>query len=221
MAVKHGPCLLTLKKRVNIFGTKRLRKLLRISYLEHKTNDWVRSNINFLMGPQEPLLATVRRLKPAWFGHVTRHDSLSKTILQGTLEGGRRSGRQRKCWMDNIKGKRPCPCQNGSQGPPAEKIGRGSLPNRLSCPHDDPIGQGTELIWSNSSHALTFYNNCSYFVVTLRILTWSFLFAVYFPILPFNCASYDVWHTDFLNMIYLTCYKVSRKNDFLASLKML
>ena len=35
--------------------------------------------------------------------HVTCRDSLSKTILQGTLEGGRRRGRQRKCWMDNIK----------------------------------------------------------------------------------------------------------------------
>ena len=39
----------------------------------------------------------------ARFGHVTRHDSLSETIFQGTLEGGRRRGRQRKCWMDNSK----------------------------------------------------------------------------------------------------------------------
>ena len=46
---------------------------------------------------------TVKRRKPAWFGQITRHDSLSKTILQGTLVGGRRHGRQRKCWMDNIK----------------------------------------------------------------------------------------------------------------------
>ena len=43
-----------------------------------------------VMGPQEPLLATVKRRKLAWFGHVTRHDSLPKTILQGTSEGGRR-----------------------------------------------------------------------------------------------------------------------------------
>ncbi len=95
--------MLTLRKRIQAFETKCLRKLLRISYLEHKTNDWVRSKINFLVGPQEPLLATVKRRKLAWFGHVTRHNSLSKTILQGTLEGGRRRGRQRKCWMDNIK----------------------------------------------------------------------------------------------------------------------
>ena len=37
------------------------------------------------------------------------------------------------------------PCQNCSQGPPAEKTGRGSLLNPLSCPSDDPIGQGNEL----------------------------------------------------------------------------
>ena len=66
-----------------------------ISYLEHRTNDWVRSEINFHLGPQEPLLA--------WFGHVTRHDTLSKTILHGTSEGGRNRGRQRNCWMDNVK----------------------------------------------------------------------------------------------------------------------
>ena len=46
-------------------------KLLRISRLEHKTNDWVRSKISSLVGPQEPLLATVKRRKLAWFGHVT------------------------------------------------------------------------------------------------------------------------------------------------------
>ena len=66
----------------------------------------VRSKSNFIVGPQEPLPATVRRRKLALFEHVTRHDSLSKIILQGTLEGGRRRGRQRKCWMDNIKKKK-------------------------------------------------------------------------------------------------------------------
>ena len=80
-----------------------MRKLLRVSYLEHKNNDWVRRKIKFLVRPQEPLLATVKRRKFTWFGHVTRHNSLSKTILQGTWEGGRRRGRQRKCWMHNIE----------------------------------------------------------------------------------------------------------------------
>ena len=36
------------EKRIQAFETKCTRRLLRISYLEHKTNDWVRSKINFL-----------------------------------------------------------------------------------------------------------------------------------------------------------------------------
>ena len=54
----HGPYLLTLKKKekeekkIQAFETKCLRRLLRISYLERKTNDWVRSKVNFLVGPQ-------------------------------------------------------------------------------------------------------------------------------------------------------------------------
>ena len=132
------------EKRMQAFENKCMRKLLRISYLDHKTNNWVRSTINFLVGPEEPFLATVKRRKLAWFGYVTHRDSVSKAILQATLEGGRRRGRQRKCWMDKISG-HPCPCQNCSQGPPSEKTGRGSLLNRPSCPLDNPISQGTEL----------------------------------------------------------------------------
>ena len=88
MAVKHGPCFLTLKKMIEAFEAKCLRKLIRVSHLEHKTKDLVQSKINFLVGPQEPFLATAKGWKLAWFRHVTRHYSLSKIILQGTLECG-------------------------------------------------------------------------------------------------------------------------------------
>ena len=71
--------------------------------LTTETNDWVRSKISFLVGPQEPPLATVKRQILARLGHVTRHNSLSGTIHQGTLEGGRRRDLQRKCWMENTK----------------------------------------------------------------------------------------------------------------------
>ena len=118
--------------------------------MEYKTNDWVWNKINFLVGPQEPFLATVKRRTLAWFGHVTRHNSLSKTILQDTLEGGRSRGQQRKCWMDNIKEwvSLSMPelltiayCQKIER----KKKGRGSLLNRPSCTPDDPIDPGTEL----------------------------------------------------------------------------
>ena len=75
------------KKRIQAFETKCMTKLLSISNLK-QTSDWMWSKINFLVGPQEPLLATGKKQKLAWFGHFKRHDSLSKTILQGTLEGG-------------------------------------------------------------------------------------------------------------------------------------
>ena len=53
--------------------------------------------------PTCEMLQHNNRRKLPWFGHVTCHKSLSKTILQGILEDGRRRCRQRKCWMDNIK----------------------------------------------------------------------------------------------------------------------
>ena len=48
------------------------------------------------------LLATVKGRKHAWFGHVTCMTASPEYIFQGTLENGRRRGRHRKCWMDNI-----------------------------------------------------------------------------------------------------------------------
>ena len=54
--------------------------------VEHKTNIWVRSKINFLVSLQGPLLATITRWKLAWLGHTICRKSLTKTILQGTLQ---------------------------------------------------------------------------------------------------------------------------------------
>ena len=49
------------------------------------------------------LLTTVKRRKVQWYGHVSCSSGLAKTILQGTVKGGRRQGRQRKKWEDNIR----------------------------------------------------------------------------------------------------------------------
>ena len=40
--------------------------------------------------------------KMRWFGHVIRSNSMSKTILQGSIEGKRRRGRPKMQWQDNI-----------------------------------------------------------------------------------------------------------------------
>ena len=49
------------------------------------------------------LLTIVKRRKLQWYGYVTRSSGLTKTILQGTVKGGRRQGGQRKRREDNIR----------------------------------------------------------------------------------------------------------------------
>ena len=53
--------------------------------------------------PHEDLLTIVKRRKLQWYGHVSRSSGLAKSILQGTVKGGRRQGRQRKMWEDSIR----------------------------------------------------------------------------------------------------------------------
>ena len=77
--------------------------MLRISYKDHVTNEEVRAKIQQAVGPHEDLLTIVKRRKLQWYGHVSRSSGLAKTILQGTVKGRRRQGRQRKRWEDNIK----------------------------------------------------------------------------------------------------------------------
>ena len=79
------------------------RKILRISYKDHVTNEEVRAKIQQAIGPHEFLLTIVKRRKLHWHGHVSRSSGLAKTTLQGTVKKERRQGRQRKRWEDNIR----------------------------------------------------------------------------------------------------------------------
>ena len=79
------------------------RKILHISYKDHVTNEAVRAKIQQAIGPHEDLMTIVKRRKVQWYGHVSRSLGLAKTILQGTVKGGRRQGGQWKRWEDNIR----------------------------------------------------------------------------------------------------------------------
>ena len=79
------------------------RRILHIRYQDHITNQEVTERILAAVGPLESLLTTVKRRKLMWFGHLARSSGMAKTILQGTVKGGRRRGRQRKRWEDNVK----------------------------------------------------------------------------------------------------------------------
>ena len=92
-----------LQRRIQAMEMRRYRKILRISYKDHVTNEEVRAKIQQATGPHEDLLTIAKRHKLQWYGHVSRSSGLAKTILQGTMKGRRRQGGQRKRWEDNIK----------------------------------------------------------------------------------------------------------------------
>ena len=79
------------------------RKILHISYKDHVTNEEIGANIQQTIEPLEDLLRIVKRRKLQWYSHVSRSSGLAKTILKGAVKGGRRQGRQRKSWEDNIR----------------------------------------------------------------------------------------------------------------------
>ena len=92
-----------LQRRIQATEMRCYRKILSISYKEHVINKEVHAKIQQAIGPHEDLLTIVKRRKLQWYGHASRSSGLAKTILQGSVKGGRRQGRQRKTWEDNIR----------------------------------------------------------------------------------------------------------------------
>ena len=66
---------------------------------DHVTSEEVRAKFQQAIGPHEDL-TIVKRRKLHWYGHVSRSSGLAKTILLGTVKGGRRQGGQKKRWED-------------------------------------------------------------------------------------------------------------------------
>ena len=86
-------------KRLQAFEMSCYRRMLKISWTEHRTNDSVLNE----MGTERQILETVKRRKLQYFGHVVRAQNLCTHILQGFVEGKRSRGRQRRRWIDGVK----------------------------------------------------------------------------------------------------------------------
>ena len=91
-----------LERKIQATEMRCFRRLLGISYRDHVTNEEVRSRIRQAIGPCEDLLTTVKKRKLRWYGHITRSTGLAKMILHGTVQGGRRKGKQKKRCEDNV-----------------------------------------------------------------------------------------------------------------------
>ena len=71
---------------------------MKISYTKHVTNETVLERVD----QNRKLLAMVKTRKQKYFGHISRHASLERDIMLGTMQGLRRQGGQRKQWMDDL-----------------------------------------------------------------------------------------------------------------------
>ena len=75
------------------------RRLLRVPWTAKRSNQSILNEIN----PEYSLEGLMLKLKLQYIGHLMqRTDSFEKTLMLGKIEGGRRRGRQRMRWFDDI-----------------------------------------------------------------------------------------------------------------------
>ena len=85
-----------LQRRIRAMEMRCYHRILCISYKDHVTTEVVCAKIQQAIGPYEDILTIVKRRNLKWYGHVCRSSDLVKTILQGTVKGRRRRGRQKE-----------------------------------------------------------------------------------------------------------------------------
>ena len=72
---------------------------MRVPWTARRSNQSILKEIS----PGISLEGMMLKLKPQYFGHLTRRiDSLEKTLMLGGIRGRRRRGRQRMIWLDGI-----------------------------------------------------------------------------------------------------------------------
>ena len=85
--IKKAEC-----QRIDAFELWCWRRLLRVPWTVRRSNQSILKEIN----PEYSLEGLMLKVKLQYFGHlIQRTGSLEKTLMLGTLEGGRRRGRQR------------------------------------------------------------------------------------------------------------------------------
>ena len=89
-----------MEKKIEAMEMWMYRRMNRISWKEKKTNIEVLKSVGI---KQTELLLTIKRRKLAYYGHIRRHDSVHKRILEGKVNGKRGRGRRRQSWLANIE----------------------------------------------------------------------------------------------------------------------
>ena len=92
-----------IERRIQALEMRCYRRLMNISFKDHVINEEVRNRIQNAIKMHDDLLTMVKKRKLRWYGHISRSSGMAKTVLQRTVKGARRRGRQKKRWEDNIK----------------------------------------------------------------------------------------------------------------------
>ena len=92
-----------IERRIQALEMRCYRRRLNISYKDHVTKEEVRNRNQNAIRVHDDLLTMVKKRELRWYGHISRSSGMAKTILQETVKGARRRGKQKKRWEDNNK----------------------------------------------------------------------------------------------------------------------
>ena len=79
------------------FEMWKYRRMMRISWTEHKSNEEV---LEMIISKS---LITIKKRNLKYFRHLIRQNGIQRLLLEEKIEGKRGCGRPRMMWMDNIK----------------------------------------------------------------------------------------------------------------------
>ena len=88
-----------MENKINAFEMWTLRKIANVKWTDRVTNDEVCRRLHV----QRKLLSDIKQRKLAYFGHIKRHHSIRKELLEGRVQGKRGRGRPPRRWEDDVK----------------------------------------------------------------------------------------------------------------------
>ena len=89
------------RRKIDAFVSWCWRRVLRVSWMERKTNI---SSIIETIKPEWTLESRVAKAALSNFGHVVRAGGMEDDMMLGRINGVRRRGRPRQRWLDTLKG---------------------------------------------------------------------------------------------------------------------
>ena len=95
-------------KLITAFEIKCYRKILTIPWPDRVTNEKVLEKVK-MNSTTLALLHEIKKLRVGYFGHIKRHESLKKHILEAKVASRRGRGRPKRQWeQDKKNGGRSC-----------------------------------------------------------------------------------------------------------------